>query len=226
MNAFNLLRYPALASQRRRRDQSGSFFAGLAAGCAVAWGVGQLAQQSAAQIQRERSLLQAQVTDHQAQWQSLQHQQARQKKWQSQAAHLAHVAQQHAAWQALHQALKEASGPASVQFLRLQLEAETLEMHGSAANAQHMDRAHQALTAALAEHLEPVLVLSSWVFASPMASTAGAPLTSPAALRSGPHTPQSDAALEFVWRSGWPVQRLAPTRGGPAQTAPSGQAKP
>lgn len=227
MRAFNLLRYPVWASQRQRRDQQGSLLAGLAAGVAVAWFASQWAQQSAAQVQRERNLLQAQLADHQAQWQSLQQRQAMQKKWQSQAAHLAHLTQQHAAWQAVHQALQKESGPDSVQFLRLQLEANSLEMHGSAPNAQRMDRAQQAFSSALTQHLQPVLVLNNWVVKPATTSSAGALVALQAASQQGLSPPTSDDALEFVWQSGWPARRVAPRPDSPVQAGPAnGQAQP
>lgn len=202
MTAFNLLHYPDLASQRKSWHRRWTASVGVAVGVAVAWWSIGWALEASHQVSHERSALQQQLTQHQQQQKKHQKMQAQQKKWFAESAHLTHLEQQHRTWLALYQALQKESGPDSVQLLRLQLESNILEMQGKARHARGMDRAHQALTASLAQHLDPVLLVSSWLVkpttgrATTVSGQAGVELTT-----------QADSlgdGLEFVWQSGWP----------------------
>lgn len=214
MVSFNLLHYPALASQRRRRHRWWTSLTGLAVGLAVAGWAAQELQALADQMQEDRTRLQAQLTDQTMQLQRLQKQQAVQKKWQLQSAHLAQLRQQHLTWLALYQSLQQAASPSSVQFLRLQLQAHQLELQGQARDVKRMEDARKRLSRSMSfppggndkvhaegqagQTLQPVWVLSSLdtLFATGAASVT--PATDPLE----PHK----AELSFVWQSVWPLE--------------------
>jgi Tfp pilus assembly protein PilN len=97
--------------------------AGWVAGAVLAVWVSQVVQEAVDQAAQERHLLQAQLAEQQAQWGKVQKAQSAQQKWHVQSAHLAQIQSQHAGWQALHFDFQNELGPASVQIMRLQLEA-------------------------------------------------------------------------------------------------------
>ena len=193
MRAFNLLHYPALASQRRRRHRLWSAMAGWVAGAVLAVWVSQVVQEAVDQAAQERHLLQAQLAEQQAQWGKVQKAQSAQQKWHVQLAHLAQIQSQHAGWQALHSALQNELGPGSVQLMRLQLEGTQLQLHGSASDVQRMDAVRHAVSAHLAQHLPSAMVLGSLVAVSTDNPIAAAQAKANAQV------------LEFVWQSGWPA---------------------
>lgn len=201
MRAFNLLQYPALASQRRKRHRLWTSLTGLAVGSFMAGWAAQWVQEAADQALQERHRLQAQLTQQQVLWRSVQKDQALHQKWHLQSAHLTHIDRQRASWQALHQALQNELGPDSVQLIRLQLEANQLELHGRASSAQRMDEVRQNLSVDLAPHLRSAMVLSSLV-----ALPVSGPQKTAQALQHAQagQAGLSGQALEFVWQSGWP----------------------
>jgi len=192
MRAFNLLSYPALASQRRKRHRLWTSLAGLVVGSVLAGWAAQRVQETADQSEQALRRLQAQLTAQQALWGEVQKNQLAQQKWQVQSAHLAQIQRQHALWQALHQALQHEMAPGSVQLMRLQLEAKHLELHGNARDVQRMDEVRHALSAHLAQHLPSAMVLSSLVVL---------PSTS---MKVAAQAKASAPTLEFVWQSVWP----------------------
>jgi Tfp pilus assembly protein PilN len=192
MRAFNLLSYPALASQRRKRHRLWTSLAGLALGSVLAVSAAQMVQNTVDRLEQERHRLQAQLTAQQALWGEVQKNQLAQQKWQVQSAHLAQIQRQHARWQALHQALQNEMGPGSVQLMRLQLEAKHLELHGNARDVQRMDEVRHALSAHLAQHLPAAMVLSSLV------------VLPSASIKVAAQAKASAPTLEFVWQSVWP----------------------
>lgn len=202
MHAFNLLHYPDLATQRRRWHMRWTASAGLAAGLVLAWWLTGWLHAASQQVQQARSLLQVQITDHQRQQKNHQKMQELQQKRLLESAHLAHLERQHQTWLAVYQALQKETGPDSVQLLRLQLDANTLELQGKARDALGMDKAHQALTLSLAPHLQPVLLLSSWLV-KPATHSAKAAMAQ-ADVQRVPSPSGLDDGLEFVWQSGWP----------------------
>jgi Tfp pilus assembly protein PilN len=192
MRAFNLLSYPALASQRRKRHRLWTSLAGLVVGSVLAGWTAQMVQETANQSEQALRRLQAQLTAQQALWGEAQKNQLAQQKWQVQSAHLAQIQRQHARWQALHQALQHEMGPGSVQLMRLQLEAKHLELHGNARDVQRMDEVRHALSAHLAQHLPAAMVLSSLV------------VLPSASIKVAAQAKASAPTLEFVWQSVWP----------------------
>lgn len=233
MTPFNLLHYPALASQRRRFHRRWTSLAGLVVGAAVAgWSV-QAAQESAGQLQLERIRLQKQWAAQNMQWQGLQKQQDLQKTWQLQSAHLEKLKHQHMTWLALHQTLQQEAGSDSVQFELLQLEGGKLALHGQAPNLMLMESTRTRFSQSFSQlpatnplqlslkathnngltgHItQPFWALSSLV-ATPATGAAEAlpPAGQPAALKT---------RLAFVWQSSWPIEAVGSTPSNAARSA-------
>jgi hypothetical protein len=79
------------------------------------------------------------------------------------------------------------AGPDSVQLLRLQLDAQTLELHGQAKDVQRMAQARARLSNPLSESRMD----TTWALVS-LVNAAGAEGVAPR------------APLEFVWQAPWP----------------------
>lgn len=220
MRAFNLLNYPALAGQRRKRHRWWTSLTGLAVGSSLAWWGAQVVQESVQQGQQERQRLQVLLTDKQAHWRDLQKNHAALQKSLLQSAHLSQIQHQHVVWQALYLALQSELGPGSAQLLRLQLEAKQLEMHGIASDAHKMDQVRHALTVQLAQHFQPAFVLSSWVVTPAAADSSALPdVRAQSASGQTRPKPGEGGVLEFVWHSGWPDGPNPSKRGGATKMA-------
>lgn len=152
MASFNLLQYPALASQRRRHHRWWTSLTGLAVGLAVAGWAAQWVQAQADRTQDDHIRLQAQLTDQTMQLQRLHKQLAVRKTWQLQSAHLAKLAQEHLTWLALYQSLQQEASPSSVQFVRLQMQARQLELQGQASDVKRMEDARKRLSQNFCTH--------------------------------------------------------------------------
>lgn len=187
MNAFNLLQYPALASQRRRFHSRWTSLSGLLVGSLVAlWLMAQVQEKRQLQVQ-EAALLQSRLKQVQNRLAADKARQAQQNTWLQQAAHVQALSAQQRRWEALHQALLKEAGPESVQLLRLQLDAQTLELHGQAKDVQRMAQARARWSMPLAASSQD----AAWT----LVSLVNAPDAQGAA---------SPAPLEFVWQTAWP----------------------
>ena len=198
MMAFNLLQYPALASQRRRFHSRWTSLSGLVVGGLVALWLGALVQEKRQQQVQDAALLQSRLKQVQSRLSADKVRQAQQNTWQQQTAHVQALSAQQRSWEGLHQALLQEAGPESVQLLRLQLDAQTLELHGQARDVQRMAKARARLSTPLAAPSQD----GAWT----LVSLVNAPGAQGAA---GP------APLEFVWQTAWPQ-----IGAGPAATAP------
>jgi hypothetical protein len=212
MMAFNLLHYPALASQRRRFHRRWTSLAGLVVGGLVAffWMAG--VQEQQLHLEQERALLQFRIKQLQTQLATDKARHAKHITWQQQAAHVQALKVELQAWEVLHQALLKEAGPDSVQLLRFQLDSQTLELHGQAIDLQRMAQAQARLSVPLADPARD----PAWTLVSLL--NAGG--TDNAALR---------AKQEFVWQAHWPqlgVGRVAPALGINRQQAEPGRARP
>jgi Tfp pilus assembly protein PilN len=90
-------------------------------------------------------------------------------------------------WEALYQTLLQEAGPESVQLLRLQLDAQTLELHGQAKDVLHMAQARARWSIPLAASSQD----AAWTLVSLVNA-------------SGAQGAASPAPLEFVWQTAWP----------------------
>jgi Tfp pilus assembly protein PilN len=200
MMVFNLLQYPALASQRRKIHRRWTSWAGLVAGSLVAVGVVLEVQGKQERLLQERALLASRLKLAQNQLASDKARQAQHHTWHQQEAHLQLLIAQQRRWEALFQALLREAGPETVQLQRLQFDAQTLELHGLARDVQRMALARARLSSpGLAPLPDVPWMLVSMVNAS---VTEGA---------------LAPAALEFVWRTDWPQVGAAPVSATPVQ---------
>ncbi len=138
-------------------------------------------------LEQEGATLQSRLKQVQNRLEAEKVRQAEQKTWQQQAAHVHALKVELKAWDALHQALLQETGPDSVQLLRLQLDSQTLELHGQAIDVQRMAVAHARLSVPLADTARD----SAWTIVSLMNAS-----------------DVDNAALpktkEFVWQVHWP----------------------
>ena len=119
MKPFNLLQYPALASQRRRFHSRWTSLSGLLVGSLVAFWLMSEVQEKRLQRVQEGAALQSRLKQVQSRLSADKARQAQQKTWQQQAAHVQALSAQQRSWEALHQALLQEAGPESVQLLRI-----------------------------------------------------------------------------------------------------------
>lgn len=187
MTSFNLLQYPALASQRRRRHRRWTSLTGWAIGTVAGVGLMALLKAQHEQLLRERDGLQS--TWNQAQEKRLadKARQVMHQNWQQQTERVQQLSAQQRSWERLHQTLLQVAGPESVQLVRLQLEGQNLELHGRAQDMQRMVQARLRLpTLEAGADPDKAWTLVSLVHAPEAGRT---PLQPP---------------LEFVWQTAWP----------------------
>lgn len=205
---WNLLNYPTLHRQRRRRHRMRMALAGLAVGTLLAAATQLGLDQALQQLRGQHAQLQAQWQAVSQQRQREQQQLAAREAHRLQAQHLQHIAQQHQAWAALCEALLGQAPDAAWRLTRLQLESGRLELGGWGRDFEHLNATRQRLSAHLQAHGPPAL----------SSSAAGVDLlrqTSVVArVAAGQASPADGMGLEFAWVSAWPV--LSP----PGSTAP------
>jgi Tfp pilus assembly protein PilN len=200
MMAFNLLQYPSLVRQRRRFHSRWTSLSGFWVGSLVAaWLISEV-QEKRLQRAQESALLQNRLKQVQNQLTADKLQQAKQNTWLQQDAHIKALIAQQSRWEALHQALLHEAGPQTVQLLRLQLEAQTLELQGQAQDVTRMAKARARLSQPLSEPPRDI----AWTLVS-MVNAPGVEGLTP------------QAPLEFVWQAAWPQvwsgsMAVAPTR--------------
>jgi Tfp pilus assembly protein PilN len=204
MKPFNLLQYPALASQRRRFHSRWTSLSGLLVGSLVAFWLMSEVQEKHLQRVQEGAALQARLKQAQNQQTQDKVWQAQQNTWLQQAARVQALSAQQSRWEALHRALLHEAGPDSVQLLRLQLDAQTLELHGQAKDVQRMAQARARLSKPLSEPpMDTTWALVSWVNAAAAEGVA------------------TQAPLEFVWQAPWPQVGSGTMSAAATQSTPS-----
>ena len=187
MKPFNLLQYPALDSQRRRIHSRWTSLSGLLVGSMVAfWMMSEVQEQHLQRVQ-EGAALQSRLKQMQNQQTQDKVRQAQENTWLQQDARVQALSAQQSRWEALHRALLHEAGPDSVQLLRLQLDAQTLELHGQAKDVQRMAQARARLSNPLSESRMD----TTWALVS-LVNAAGAEGVA------------TRAPLEFVWQAPWP----------------------
>lgn len=144
-------------------------------------------------IQQEHKRLQAMLAAQKKQLQSREQQQVQHGIWQQQVQHLQGVAEQHRAWELLHQALQREARAGALQLESLQLTQGRLALHGRIPHLQSMNQARQRMSHDLGLDLK----LSS-------ALTTAQPR--------GLDKPQAPVMVEFVWQGDWLVPRSRPEK--------------
>lgn len=187
MVPFNLLQYPALASQRRRFHSRWTFLSGLLVGSLVALGLTSEVHERRLQRAQEGLGLQSRLKQVQDLRAANKVRQVQQNTWLQQDVRINLLSAQQRRWEALHQALLHETGPDTVQLLRLEFDAQTLQVHGQAKDVQRMAQARARLSRPLSEpSMDTALTLVSMVNASDAEGVA------------------HSAPLEFVWQAVWP----------------------
>lgn len=200
MKPFNLLQYPALASQRRRFHSRWTSLSGLLVGSLVGFWLMSEVQEKRFQRVQEGAALQSRLKQVQNQQTEHKVRQAQQNTWLQQDTRIKMLSAQQSRWEALHQALLHRAGPDSVQLLRLQLDAQTLELHGQAKDVQRMAQARARLS-------EPSMD-TTWTLVS-LVNAAGVEGAAP------------QAPLEFVWQAPWPQVGSGSMAAGATQSLPT-----
>lgn len=197
---MNLLNYPGLDRQRRRRHRWRTALAGFLAGVVLAAaGVHEMVSRLP-HLQREQQRLQSLQGTQKQQQTSLQQQQRQQGQLQEQVLHLQVVAQHHQAWEALYQALQREAQDGALQWLNLELGQDRLVLQGRAPSLSSMDQARERLSQKLgmALSLSSVLITPTREDVSLLAGAeVGAERLPPVA---------------FVWHADWPVLRTQPDK--------------
>ena len=204
MKPFNLLQYPALASQRRRFHSRWTSLSGLLVGSLVAFWLMSEVQEKRLEWVQEGAALQSRLKQLQNQQTEYKVLQTQQNTWLQQDARIKMLSAQQSRWEALHQALLHEAGPDSVQLVRLQLDGQTLELHGQAKDVQRMAQARARLSKPLPE---PPMD-TTWALVSLVNVT-------------GPEGAAPEAPLEFVWEAPWPQVGSGPAAAATKQSTPS-----
>jgi hypothetical protein len=217
--SWNLLNYPALHQERRRRHRIITSLAGLMMGALMA---------AASLFWMERSIqgLRLQQAQLQAQWGKArlelkleQQQVAVRESSRQQAQHLRQVSQQHQAWAVLNEALLRETQETSWRLARLQLEPGKLELSGWSRDFEALSAARHKLMAQMQAHWpEPAAAATApnaSLNATPSSVTGSAPIPSSTELvrqtsvsaRGGPSLDgfTEPVGLDFVWVSPWPI---------------------
>lgn len=206
---MNLLNYPGLDRQRRRRHRWRTALAGFLAGVVLAVaGVHEMVSRLP-RLQQEQLRLQSLQGTQKQQQTSLQEQQRQQGLLQAQVLHLQSVAQHHQAWEALYQALQREAQDGALQWLNLELGQDRLVLQGRAPSLSSMDQARERLSQKLgmALSLSSALITPAREDVSPLAGAEVGVERLP--------------LVAFVWHADWPVLRTQPDkRAGLAPDAP------
>lgn len=195
MVTVNLLHYPALARQRRAWHRRWTSLAGLLVGGLVVALALHWRDDYKHHLQQELQRTQSQLSLKKQQHQAAQQRQRQREEVRQQVQHLQHVADQHRAWEVLHQTLQQEAHAGGVQFLSLQWGSGRLEMQGRAQDLQRMNQAREHLS----QELRLVLDLTRAQFAA----NVGGLSASPHAVNLSP----SASVVEFAWQADWPVMR-------------------
>lgn len=208
--SWNLLNYPALHQQRRRRHRVITTLAGLAMGALLA-GLSLLALEKSLQdLRLQKQQLQAQWLASTQQLKLAQQRLAEQDRQHQQAHQLRQISQQHQAWTALNQVLLDEAQDASWRLTRLQLEPGKLELSGWSRDLAALTSSRHKLIAQLEANL-PESAASTAASTAASAAKLG-PMSSDwvrqtsVNIRTGPSFEGHSApsGLDFVWISPWP----------------------
>jgi hypothetical protein len=221
--SWNLLNYPALHQQRRRRHRITTSLAGLVVGALMAGASLFWMERSLQGLRLQQAHLQAQWGEASQQLKLEQQQVAARESSRQQTQHLRQVLEQHQAWTALHQALHSEAQEDSWRLVRLQLASGKLELSGWSRDFEALNASRHRLTdllqkawpetlflanaANVATHEAQHVAPSSVKGPAPSSVSAERVRQTSVSVRVGPHFERSQdaAGLEFVWVSPWPT---------------------
>jgi hypothetical protein len=220
--SWNLLNYPALHQQRRRRHRIATSLVGLAAGALMAGLSGVAMERSLQGLRLQKADLQAQWGQASQQLRLEKQQVAARENSRLQTQHLRQVSAQQQAWTALHQALLSEAQEGSWRLERLQLEPGKLELSGWSPDFDALNASRHRLTSQLqAAWPEPVVPATAngapqedqqLTPSAVKGLASNTPLTervrqTSVSVRGGssPDSSKEAAGLDFVWVSPWPT---------------------
>lgn len=175
MRALNLLNHPSLARQQRTFHRWWSSLAGLVVGILLTWAWQQGLAIKTVQLRQEQIRLQEAVRARQQQAQQAAQEQTLQRLQTKQAAQLQQIAEHQQAWMRLYESLQQEAQDRGLRLVRLQSEAEKIELHGM---MQRVDAASEVRQSLSAQWPRPLSLTSMTV--------------------------ESAGAVDFVWQAQWP----------------------
>lgn len=196
---WNLLHYPALHQQRRRRQRALTALLGLAVGALLAAATLNWLEGASRLLRMQQAQLQAQWLQVSQQLQHEQQQVAARDAQRQQALFLQQITQQHQAWAALHGFVLSQVPHGSWRLSRLQLESGQLELGGWSRDFAHLNATRQQLTT----HLQSQLPAHWPAHQAPVDLVRQTSVVSQDA--PGHVDAKNAVGLEFAWTSRWPV---------------------
>lgn len=145
--SLNLLNHPGQARQQKVFYRWWSSLAGLVVGILLAWVWQHGLAIETAQLHQEQSRLQEALRARQQQVQEADRAQTW-LRWQAeQAGQLQQIAEHQQAWMRLHESLQEEAQDRGLRLVRLQSEAEKIELHGTMQGINAESEVRQSLSA-------------------------------------------------------------------------------
>jgi hypothetical protein len=145
--SLNLLNHPGQARQQKVFYRWWSSLAGLVVGILLAWVWHHGLAIETAQLHQEQSRLQEALRARQQQAQEADREQNR-LRWQAeQAGQLQQISEHQQAWVRLHESLQEEARDRGLRLVRLQSEAEKIELHGAMQGVDAVSEVRQSLSA-------------------------------------------------------------------------------
>ncbi|WP_300556787.1 hypothetical protein [Limnohabitans sp. Rim8] len=204
--SWNLMNYPALHQQRRRRHRVITTLAGLAMGTLLA-GISLLAlEKSVHSLRLQQTQLQAQWLASSQQQKLAQQRVAEQDRQRQQSQQLRKISQQHHAWIALNQVLLGEVQDAKWRLTRLQLGSGKLELSGWSRDFDALKSSRHRLMAQLEAHRPESEAPAAASNATPSSTPTDWVRQTSVNIRTGPNFEghSEPLGLDFVWVSPWP----------------------
>jgi hypothetical protein len=147
MRALNLLRYPDLARKKQSFHRSLAGLLGLLLGACLTWGGQHWLALETARLKAEQSRLQTALRARQLQIQDHTSRQAQVRQQIEQWAHVQRIVQHQQNWASLHEQLLQESQSHGLRLVRLQFEADKLELQGKMRHVEAMAQVKHNLSA-------------------------------------------------------------------------------
>ncbi|MCO4089536.1 MAG: hypothetical protein HEQ17_11560 [Limnohabitans sp.] len=196
--SWNLLNYPSLHLQRRRRHRVLTTLLGLAVGGLLAEGTRHWLDKGLQGLHAQKAQLQQEWLEHSERVKHRRQHKVAIEKNRQQAQHLRQIAQQHQAWTALNEAFNSEMQGSNWRLLRLQLEPGRLELQGWSRDFESLGAARQKLM----DHLQSHVPEPKPAQEMPHDGVRQTRVSNRSGAAAGP---VEGAGLEFVWVTAWPV---------------------
>ncbi len=147
MRALNLLRHPSLAREQKVFHRWWTSLAGLLVGTSLAWGWQQWLGWETARLRQAQNHLQEALRTRQQQANEAVKQQSQVRRHAEQMAQIKQIAEHQQVWLRLHEGLEQEARNRGLRLVRLQSEAEQIELHGTMSRPDVMAQVRQSLSA-------------------------------------------------------------------------------